>query len=429
MTAYPQKVPNRWVIVAAAIVMQIALGAVYGWSVFVNPLMEQYGWTRSEVTLAFTLAIFFLGLGTIMGGLLQDRKGPRLVATIAGIFYGLSYLLTALATSLPVLYLSYGVIGGVAMGMGYIVPVAVLVKWFPDKRGLITGLAVCGYGAGALLMSPVAARLIEVSGLPATFALLGVAYLIMVTGAAQFYRNPPEGWSPPGWEPTEKQKASRSARDFGVREALRTRQFWMLFFILFLNVSAGIMIISQASPMGQEIIKLDPVESAALVVGIISLFNAFGRIFWAAVSDWVGRRGVFITMFILQALLFLALPNLHTAVLFIGAVALIALCYGGGFGTMPSFCADYFGTKNVGGIYGWMLLAWGLGAIPSPLMIARIRELTGTYTIALYVIAVVMAVAVILPLIVRPPRDSDKASPIPPSAQSGGLESGASQPQ
>lgn len=418
MAAERQKLPNRWTIVAAAILMQIALGAVYGWSVFVNPLMEQYGWSRSEVTLAFTLAILFLGFGTILGGLLQDRRGPRLVATIAGIFYGLGYILTALATSLPVLYLTYGVIGGVAMGMGYIVPVAVLVKWFPDRRGLITGLAVFGYGAGALLMSPIAAWMIESYGLSATFALLGVAYLIMVTGAAQFYRNPPEGWSPPGLSPAKKQMESRPARDFGVREALRTRQFWMLFFMLFLNVSAGIMIISQASPMGQEIINLDAVESAALVVGIISLFNAFGRIFWAAVSDWIGRRGVFIIMFLLQALLFLALPNLNTVGLFVATTALIALCYGGGFGTMPSFCADYFGTKNVGGIYGWMLLAWGLAAVPSPLMIARIRELTGTYTIALYVIAAVMAAAVILPLIVRPPRRTEESAP-PPSGKSG----------
>ncbi|MGI6128308.1 MAG: OFA family MFS transporter [Planifilum sp.] len=415
MTAEQQRLPNRWTIVAAAILMQIALGAVYGWSVFVHPLMEAYGWSQSEVTLAFTLAILFLGFGTILGGLLQDRKGPRLVATIAGVLYGLGYILTSLATSLPVLYLTYGVIGGVAMGMGYIVPVAVLVKWFPDKRGLITGLAVCGYGAGALLMSPIATWMIESYGLSTTFTLLGIAYLIMVTGAAQFYRNPPEGWTPPGWKPTEQQKEIRSAGDFGVREALRTRQFWMLFTILFLNVSAGIMIISQASPMGQEIIHLDAVESAALVVGMISLFNAFGRIFWAAVSDWIGRRRVFIIMFLLQALLFLILPNLSTVGWFIAATALIALCYGGGFGTMPSFCADYFGTKNAGGIYGWMLLAWGLAAVPSPLMIAWVREVTGTYTIALYVIAAVMAVAVLLPLIVRPPRKAETAPPLSPS--------------
>lgn len=404
---------DRWRIVAAAIVMQLALGAVYGWSVFVNPLMSQYGWTRSEVSLAFTLAIFFLGVGTIVGGLLQDRKGPRLVATIAGILYGLGYLLTAVADSLPLLYLSYGVIGGVAMGMGYIVPVAVLVKWFPDKRGLITGLAVFGYGAGALVMSPVAARLIETWGLSQTFTLLGAVYLVMVTGAAQFYRNPPPGWSPPGWQPSQQERASRTNRDFTVKEALKTRQFWMMFTILFLNISAGIMIISQASPMGQEIIGLDPVQSAAIVVGTLSLFNAFGRIFWAAVSDWIGRRQVFVTMFLLQAPLFFLLPHLNGILLFVSATALIALCYGGGFATMPSFCADTFGTKNVGGIYGWMLLAWGLAAIPSPLMVARIRELTDTYTPALYTIALVMVAASLLPLLIRPPvkdSHSDKTS-------------------
>lgn len=244
------------------------------------------------------------------------------------------------------------------------------MKWFPDRRGLITGLAVAGYGAAALIMSPFAAESIQVRGISPTFYILGAVYLVVVIAAAQFYKVPPAGYQPPGWQPSEKLKAARTALDYTVRDAMRTWQFWVLFVILFLNVSAGIMIISQASPMGQEIVGMSEVAAAGLVVGVISIFNGAGRIFWAWLSDMIGRKQVFVTMFLLQAVLFLLLPNLAVVFLFVPAIALIALCYGGGFGTMPSFTADYFGTKFVGGIYGIILLAWGLAAIPSPLLIA-----------------------------------------------------------
>lgn len=396
--------PNRWFIVVAAIFMQLCLGAVYGWSVFVLPLMNEHSWTRSQVTLAFTLSIFFLGFGTIIGGMLQDRFGPRLVASIAGVLYGAGYLLTGTAGTLWELYLWYGLVAGVGMGMGYITPVATLVKWFPDRRGLITGLAVAGYGGAALVMSPFAANSIQTRGIAPTFFILGAVYLVVVVVAAQFYKVPPEGYKPPGWEPSEKLKSQRSATDYEVGAAMRTWQFWALFAILFLNVSAGIMIISQASPMGQEIVGMSEVVAAGAVVAAISVFNGAGRIFWAWMSDLIGRKQVFLSMFLLQAVLFLLLPNLTVAFLFVPAVVLIALCYGGGFGTMPSFTADYFGTRFVGGIYGIILLAWGLAAIPSPLLIARIREVTGTYSVALYIIAAVMLISAVLPFLVRPPK-------------------------
>lgn len=408
--AEAKALPNRWYIVIAAVCMQLCLGAVYGWSVFVLPLMNQYDWSRSQVTLAFTLAIFFLGVGTIIGGLLQDRYGPRLVATIAGVLYGSAYLLTGTADSLGELYIWYGFVSGIGMGMGYITPVATLVKWFPDRRGLITGLAVAGYGGAALIMSPFAAGSIEARGISATFFILGAIYLVVVIAAAQFYKVPPEGYKPPGWEPSAKQQAQRSIRDYPVGQAMRTWQFWALFAILFLNVSAGIMIISQASPMGQEIVGMSEVTAAGLVVGVISMFNGGGRIFWAWLSDMIGRKQVFLTMFVLQAVLFFLLPNLAVVFLFVPAIAIIALCYGGGFGTMPSFTADYFGTRFVGGIYGIILLAWGLAAIPSPLMIARIREVTGTYSVAIYVIAVVMLISAALPFVVRPPHPQQVAA-------------------
>jgi OFA family oxalate/formate antiporter-like MFS transporter len=287
--------------------------------------------------------------------------------------------------------------------MGYICPVATLVKWFPDKRGLMTGVAVCGYGAGALVMSPIAARSVVSNGVPATFLGLGVVYMIFVVLTAQFYRNPPQGWRPAGWEPRTAVSKDASTYDFTVKEAMSTPQFWLLWVMLFLNVSAGIMIISQASPLAQQMVGLTPVRAAG-IVGVISIFNGLGRVFWAAISDYLGRARVYFLLYLIQVGVFFALPHLHTATLFTIAVATVGLCYGGGFGTMPSFTADFFGAKYMGGIYGWILLAWGAGAIPSPILIARVRQATGTYQPAIFVIAMVMVCSLALPLLVKRPR-------------------------
>lgn len=400
------RLANRWGIAVAAVVTQLCLGAVYGWSVFVKPLISAEHWTLTQVSLAFTLSIVCLGFGTVVGGLWQDRVGPRRVLSVAGVLYGAGYMLAALGAShhsLGGIYLGYGLLAGFGMGMGYIVPVATLVKWFPDRRGLMTGVAVCGYGAGALVMSPLAAREILAYGVPATFLTLGIVYLAVVVLSAQFYSAPPVGWRPEGWEPRTAVSKAATTYDFSVREAMRTPQFWLLLAMLFLNVSAGIMIISQASPMAQQLVGLTPVAAAG-IVGVISIFNGLGRVFWAAVSDVLGRSRVFLLLFVVQACLFFALPHLHTAALFTAAVATVGLCYGGGFGTMPSFTADFFGSKNVGGIYGWILWAWALGAVPSPILIARVRQTTGTYQFAIEVIAVVMVCSLILPLLAHRPK-------------------------
>jgi OFA family oxalate/formate antiporter-like MFS transporter len=386
--------------------MQLCLGAVYGWSVFVKPLMSSAHWTLTQVALTFTFSILCLGGGTIVGGLWQDRVGPRRVATVAGILYGLGYVVASFAAahhSLGGLYLGYGLLAGFGMGMGYICPVATLVKWFPDRRGLMTGVAVCGYGAGALVMSPLAAREIVALGVPATFLTLGIIYGAVVVLTAQFYRNPPQGWRPEGWEPRTAVSKAASTYDFTVREAMSTPQFWLLWFMLFLNVSAGIMIISQASPLAQQLVGLTPVTAAG-IVGVISIFNGLGRIFWAAVSDFIGRARVYFLLYLIQVGVFFSLPHLHTAALFTAAVATVGLCYGGGFGTMPSFTADFFGAKFMGGIYGWILLAWGAGAVPSPILIARVRQTTGMYQPAIHVIAIVMVCSLVLPLLAHRPR-------------------------
>ncbi len=283
------KAPNRWLIAIAGVVMQIALGAIYAWSVFRIPLTREFGWTISQVTLAFTIAIFVVGFASFAGGLWMRRSGPRTVALAAGGLYGSGVFLASLTRGrLWWLYLTYGLMAGTGLGLGYIVPVATLVKWFPDRRGMITGIAVAGFGAGALITAPVATRLIARVGPLDTFAVLGLTYFIAVTAAALFMQFPPAGYRPPHWMPTVEQQ-THSSRSLNFDQAIRTWQWYGLWTLLFLNATAGMAIISQASPMAQEIARLDAAQAAALV-GIISIANGAGRFLWAWLSDFRGRR-------------------------------------------------------------------------------------------------------------------------------------------
>lgn len=396
--------PNRWGIAVAGVFLQIALGAVYAWSVFRLPLAKQFGWSISEITLTFTISIFVLGVAAFFGGLWLNRKGPRIVALTGGLLYGGGVFLASFSDHrLWWLYLTYGVIGGTGVGFSYIVPVAVLVKWFPDRRGLITGVAVGGFGAGALITAPVATRLIQTVGVLSTFAYLGVAYLVVTVVGGYFMQNPPEGWRPQGWTATGTQASQRATRDYTLGEALRTWQWWALWLLLFLNTSAGISIISQESPLFQELSRVSAVAAAGMV-GVASIGNAFGRVFWAWASDSITRRATFAVMFLAQVALFWALPDINSAGALTVVAFIVLMCYGGGFGTMPAFAADYFGSRNVGPIYGLILTAWGFASAFGPLLIAYMRQAKGSYAEGLHVIAGVMAVSVVLPLIVSPPR-------------------------
>src|SRR6266567_2537582 len=295
---------NRWAIALAGVIMQIALGTVYAWSVFRIPLTKAFGWTISQVTFTFTLAILMLGFAAFVGGLWMRKSGPRRVAIVAGIFYGAGVFLASFSAGhLYWLYFSYGFLGGIGLGLGYIVPVATLVKWFPDKRGMITGIAVAGFGAGALITAPIASRLIVNVGVLKTFAVLGIAYLVAVVVPALFMKDPPAGYRPEGWQPSEAQKRERAGTDYTLSQALGRWQWYALWAMLFLNTSAGISIISQAAPMAQEITGVTAAVAAGMV-GIISIANGAGRFLWAWFSDLVGRRAVFLVMSLLQAVLF-----------------------------------------------------------------------------------------------------------------------------
>lgn len=397
---------NRWGVALAGVFLQISLGSVYAWSVFRVPLAKQFNWSISEVTLTFTISILALGFAAFFGGLWIKKVGPRVVAITGGALYGGGIFLASFSYhGLWWLYMTYGVISGIGLGFAYIVPISVLVKWFPDKRGLMTGIAVGGFGAGALITAPIATRLINSVGVLQTFAYLGAAYLIAAVTSSFFLKNPPEGWLPEGWKPEEKQQSQNTGKIFTLSEALKTWQWWALWLILFLNTSAGISVISQEAPMFQELAAITPLVAAGMV-GIVSIGNALGRVFWAWVSDFIGRRGTFSLMFIIQILLFWFLPSFHSTPGIIIIVFLILMCYGGGFGTMPAFAADYFGSVNVGAIYGLMLTAWGFASAFGPLLIAHLRQLTGTFTSGLHIIAAIMAVSVIVPLLVKPPSNS-----------------------
>jgi OFA family oxalate/formate antiporter-like MFS transporter len=419
------RIHNRWVIAIAGVFMQVALGAVYAWSVFRVPLAKQFGWSISEVTLTFTISIFTLGIAAFFGGLWLNRKGPQVVALTGGALYGLGVFLASFsANKLWWLYLSFGFIGGIGLGLAYIVPVAVLVKWFPDRRGLITGIAVGGFGAGALITAPVATGLIQSVGVLSTFAYLGMAYLVVTLIAGLFMQNPPDGWRPEGWVPSASQTAQRARHDYTLREALGTWQWYALWSLLFLNTFAGISIISQEAPIFQELVKVSAVVAASMV-GIASIGNAFGRVFWAWVSDLLSRRLTFFVMFVLQILLFWFLPTIASVSLMTILTFIVLMCYGGGFGTMPAFAADYFGSKNVGPIYGLMLTAWGFASAVGPLLIAYLRESTGSYRDALHIIAGVMAVSTLLPIVVSPPKKGSPSRGITADDASGQIESKA----
>lgn len=331
------------IIAVAGVLMQMALGAVYAWSVFRIPLTQSYGWSVSQVTVAFELAILVLGFAAFGGGLWMRRTGPRPVAIAGAVLYGLGTALAGTSHNLTMLYLTYGVIGGAGLGLGYIVPIATLVRWFPDKRGMITGIAVAGFGAGALVTAPIAERLIASVGVSRTFVILGITYFVIIMLAAMVMKNPPAGYAAPGFQPSR--VGGSTARDFTLPQALRHWQWYGLWLTLFLNTTAGIAIISQASPMAEEISHVSA-AAAAVLVGLISIANGAVRFLWAWFSDAIGRKAVFLAMFLIQAVAFLSLSYISGFVSLAILSFVILLCYGGGFGTMPAFATDYFAPRT-----------------------------------------------------------------------------------
>ena len=396
---------NRWVVATAAVLMQLGLGAIYAWSVFREPLSTHYGTGITQVNVAFFLAILLIGFAAFVGGRWMQRSGPRIVAITGGLFYGVGVFLAWFAEgSVVVLWLTYGLLAGIGLGLGYIVPLQTLPKWFPDRPGLATGLAVAGFGGGSGLTVPVAQYLMSTTGSPfPTFAIFGIGYLILVGGAGFFMKDPPEGYMASEEEGGEEEAAEDPGWDF--RKALGTWQWYVLWAILFLNTTAGLALISDAKAMATGIGGATTALALTFVV-IIAVANALGRIGWSSLSDYIGPRNVFIIMFLLQAVLFLLIPILGYGAFAIFTILsfIVVACYGGGFSTMPAFVGQYFGAANIGTIYGPLLTAWGIATLGAPLLLAVSTDITGTYDVALYITAGLALVSTALPLIVRPPE-------------------------
>jgi len=401
---------GRWWLVAAALLLQFSIGAVYAWSVFSKALTvaEPFQLSKLEGALPFEVTIGMIFIGSYIGGRLQDKKGPRLVALMGGIIYAVGIILASFSHNrgqLWLLVLSYGVIGGFGLGFAYIVPIAMLQKWFPDKRGLITGLAVGGFGFGAVLTSPIAQGLIDSNkDMPTkAFLPLGIGYLILSLIGASFFRNPPSGYQVPGFSPATSGPVVDSGKDYTEKEALRTPQWYLLMTILALNVTAGIALISQAAASATDIAGYTKAGAAGLV-GALAIFNGGGRIVWAVVSDHTGRMPAFAAMLGLQGICLLAIPHASSAVLFFILAAVIYLCYGGGFGTMPATAGDYFGVRHAGAIYGLMILGWSLGGIIGPFIISGLIGGAKNYTLGYTVIAVIALASMVLTVITKIPR-------------------------
>ena len=390
---------KRYGIALAGVAFHLMIGGVYAWSVFTKPIVRETGWRESSVAFAFSLAIFFLGMSAAFMGRLVEKFGPSTVGTISSIFYSTGIALTGLAIhnrQLWLLYLAYGVIGGLGLGSGYVTPVSTIVRWFPDKRGLATGLAIMGFGFAALLTGPVALRLILTIGLVNAFYILGLFYFIVMVIAAQFIKKP----KPHELPTVIAQNAARVSltnQEMTANQAVRTRWFASLWFMFFINITTGIGLVSAASPMAQNMTAMTP-ATAAVMVGIIGLFNGFGRLAWATLSDYIGRPLTYSLIFVLDIVMLLTLIIFKQPFIFALALCFLMSCYGAGFSVIPAYLGDVFSTKELGAIHGYVLTAWAAAGMVGPLLLSWTHQVLHNYYVTLGVFIIIDLLAMIVSL-------------------------------
>jgi OFA family oxalate/formate antiporter-like MFS transporter len=390
-----QNQPNRWLVAIMGTLLQVCLGTVYAWSFFQKPIMTANNWTNTQAAWAFSLAIFFLGLAAAWGGINLPKFGPRKLAMTGGILFGVGYLIGGYALSIksiPLLYAGYGLIGGLGLGLGYVTPVATAAKWFPDKKGFITGMVVMGFGFGALVMSKILAPIFmaQFSGnVSSVFYAIGVIMLILTVPAGYFLVNPPAGFVPKGYTPPATSAGQASEDSVTASQCLLSGRFILMWIVFFFNIVAGIMFIGFQSPLLQDLIKkgmdsatnfTDPKVVAALaasgatLIAVSSIFNGVGRFFWGGLSDKIGRVQTFRLILGTQFFVFIAMMYTGSPMIFGILVCYVLLCYGGGFGSMPSFVLDTFGPKLMPVMYGTILTAWGCGGIVGPQIVAFLKD-------------------------------------------------------
>ncbi len=421
---------SRWLVPPAALAIHLSIGQVYAFSVFKNPLLALHGadgsaWNLKEVGYIFSIAIAFLGISAALFGAWLERAGPRRAMFYAALCFSAGFFVASLGVSthqLALIYLGYGVLGGVGLGLGYISPVSTLIKWFPDRPGLATGLAIMGFGGGAMIGGPLASQLMAYfkahgqPSIPYTMMSMGALYFAFMMFGVFTIRVPREDWKPLGWTPAAKQSALISTHNVAVSEAWRTPQFWLLWIVLFTNVTAGIGILEQAAPMIQDFFRGHVGATAAVgFVGLLSLLNMAGRFFWASTSDFIGRKGTYAVFFVLGPLLFFFLPltrqdHLNSVPLFVTVAAIIISMYGGGFATIPAYLKDLFGGFNVSAIHGRLLTAWSTAGIVGPLIVNGILDhyvankmpKADAYPLILHIMCGLLLVGFVANLLVRP---------------------------
>ncbi len=392
---------NRWFIALAAIGLHISIGSVYAWSVLTRPIMADMGFTLSQTTWTFSLAILMLGLSAGFLGSFAEKIGPKKSGLLAMLFWVTGLLGTAYALSihnLTLLYLFYGIIGGIGLGIGYITPVSTLVKYFPNRPGFATGLAIMGFGFASLIAGPLMQYLVAQVGLVDTFIILGVIYLVIM-GASSLYLKAPQPKHPTR---TTKDKSTMYVHTHGMlaNDAMKTWQFRALWWVFFINITCGIGLLSLASPMAQEAIGMTPTAAASLV-GIIGIFNGGGRIAWSTISDYLGRAQTYILFFIIEIVAFYLLAQTNSALTFQILILLIITCYGGGFSCMPAYLADLYGIRQLSTIHGRILTAWGLAGIAGPMLVSYFHEAGYGYTTALECFAALFVLNTIIAIILK----------------------------
>jgi MFS family permease len=413
---------NRWLIPPAALAVHLSIGEIYAFSVFKVPLKDHFGTGLTPIGIIFSIAIGMLGLSAAFGGRWVERAGPRKAMALAAVCWGSGFLIGAVGVAVDqlwIVYLGVGFIGGIGLGIGYISPVSTLIKWFPDRPGMATGLAIMGFGGGALIASPLEAKLLSTfadnpeDAIVGSFVVLGCVYFVMMMLGAMAVRVPADDWRPEGWTPKEHRAGSMiSGGNVTATNAIKTPQFWLLWTVLFCNVTAGIGILEQAAPMIQDFFGSVTAAAAAGFVGLLSLCNMSGRFGWSSTSDVIGRKPTYMMYLGVGAVCYFLLATAGTAsvAVFVILTGIILSFYGGGFATVPAYLKDLFGTIEVGAIHGRLLTAWSAAGIAGPLIVNGLADHetsvgksgSDLYTISLFIMVAVLVVGFIANLMIRP---------------------------
>ena len=397
-----EKTANRALILLAGMIVMLCSGAVYIWGVFQGSLVQMFSWTQASTAFTFSLTLGIFGLGTMIGGRIVDKFGPREVTAVGGLLIGGGVYLASLVTAdrIWLLWLSYGAMMGFGVGMIYTPIIACLSKWYPDKKGMITGLVVGALGAGGLVFTPAAKSWVSSYGVLDTFAIMGVVFGLLVVGASLFLKNPPEDYKPAGWVPPAAGSAAATPRNYTPAAMLSTPQFYALAVVLLIGTMSGLMVIPFGKILAAQAGLSDTVATMAIM--LISIGNAAGRFIWGSVSDKLGRLKTIMIILSISGVTMIFLNQL-TGVISLVGIGIVAFCYGGVLGTMPATTADYFGTKNLGANYGVLLLAFSASAIGAPILAGMVKDATGGFSAAFLIGGVSCLAALAIAFFIKPP--------------------------